>query len=263
MDNELSENLKAIGKPAGLAAQGVERIFTNQIYSGHAISPLMWEWGTSYEIESLRKFSEIAERAILDEAVNFKKHIENSSQGLEGFQLEAYLSNHSDEYERISVQFAQVHRSSIFLRSYGLLERILNYVCEDFAEWNRVKILVKDLKGQGIERAKIYLSKQHDFDFVSKNPEWALLQSYGRIRNLFAHTYGDLPDDDTKRKQITNDVNKLKFIKIDKGDIVLEENFTTNFLDILRSFFDVFFQEIEKYTLSNPAKLRLIRYPRP
>lgn len=236
----------------GSTAEALQRLLMNRMILDYRVSPLMWEWGTNYEVDSLRKFNDVAERAISNEALNFENYIRNSAQGVDASALDDF--SHSDEFQRITIEFGQVHRSSIFLRSYALLERILNYVCEDFADWNQEKLKVKDLHGSGIERAKNYLTKLHDFDFVSKNQYWDLLLQYGKIRNLYAHTYGDLPDDEQKRTQIKKDIKILKSVTAKDGGIVLEVDFVKEFLTVLSNFFESFFRKIEEYTQSNPAK---------
>jgi hypothetical protein len=261
IDPLLKENLLSMGAPAGMSAEAMMRLLTNQMVFPTKVSPLMWQWGTSFELESIQKFTVIAEKAIKAEVENFDQYIKEKSGNLEGQELQEYLFDHSDEFERVSVHFAQIHRSSIFLRCYGLLERILHYISEDFALWNETKIQEKDLKGQGIERTKEYLSKVHDFDFAQNNILWSILKRYGRIRNLFAHTYGDLPDDPSERARILEDLSHLEFIHSDSNDIILEENFNSKFFEILRTFFDDFFARVEEYIKKNPAKVATPKIP--
>ena len=62
--------------------------------------------------------------------------------------------------------------------------------------------LQKDLKGQGIARAKIFLSKVVGIKKVFDSPEWNEIQNYSKVRNILVHTSGKLDLTQKKHKDV-------------------------------------------------------------
>ena len=72
---------------------------------------------------------------------------------------------------------------------------------------------LEELRGEGIERAKLYLAKLCSIKFPESNKEWNEIQKLNKIRNCIVHADGD----------IRNTRNTEKLINIIKstGDVSL------------------------------------------
>ncbi|KHD86354.1 hypothetical protein NG54_03285 [Heyndrickxia ginsengihumi] len=88
-------------------------------------------------------------------------------------------------YERLEVQESAI-AVGIFLKSYTLLERVLNQICEIYKQLKNSNISYKDLEGGGIVRASKYIKQTVNINNESKN-EWKLLRCWNTVRNQVMH----------------------------------------------------------------------------
>lgn len=98
--------------------------------------------------------------------------------------------------------FPTLQWTSIFNSAYSLFERHLNDLCTILEKNASTKIGLTDLKGQGIERAKIFLSKITGITNVFDSPEWTDIQNYSKVRNILVHTSGKLDLTKEKHKKV-------------------------------------------------------------
>lgn len=82
---------------------------------------------------------------------------------------------------------------STVVMGYALFERQLNEVCA-FAQSRRgLELKVVDTYGNGIDRAKTYLSKVFGVKHVFSTHGWGQAKLYGALRNVIVHHAGVLP----------------------------------------------------------------------
>ncbi|OLQ56953.1 hypothetical protein BHT94_04600 [Bacillus licheniformis] len=77
--------------------------------------------------------------------------------------------------------------SALFIGIYGDFEYYLNLICNAYKTKHSYKIDLKDISGNGIERAVLYLTKVVQVRDLKKTPEWNKIKHWNRIRNIIVH----------------------------------------------------------------------------
>lgn len=139
--------------------------------------------------------------------------------------------------EDVSEGYPLVLRSALFATAYGVLEFCMTSVCRYFERKIR-GVTLDDLRGEGIQRAHLYLRKIADVD-LSPSPEWDLILLYGKMRNTLVHAQGDL----THSRALTpirNLAGRVKTFELvdDERRVVLEASFTPTFIQTAETFAD-------------------------
>ena len=144
--------------------------------------------------------------------------------------------------------YPQILRSSLFTTGYGVLEFFMTSLCRELEAHSRGPRL-KDLRGEGIRRASLYLTKVARVDFPDTD-EWQRLLLYGLLRNALVHSQGDLSNN--------QDLPAIKQLRaredtftIEPGDagVVLGPMFTPRFLENVTGFADQLDGRLESYII--------------
>src|SRR6478672_9839995 len=86
--------------------------------------------------------------------------------------------------------YPHVMRSALFSTGYGMFEFFMTSLCKELE--NHVQgPRLSDLRGEGIRRASVYLTKVARVSFPNSS-EWQRLVLYGVLRNALVHSQGDL-----------------------------------------------------------------------
>jgi len=132
--------------------------------------------------------------------------------------------------------FPQLQRYALFLLAYGIFERRLNLLCNGYFKDFSPELSVKDFSGQGIERAKIYLSKVHNVKAPFQSKEWAEIGELNKLRNLVAHNSGELVPGNGKHDQVKQYCKTRNDIDIHENVIELSYKFLSDSIDTFRYF---------------------------
>lgn len=132
-----------------------------------------------------------------------------------------------EEYYVIERVFLRTFRYTIVVAVYSLLETCLNRLCHHLCNSKKLHLLLEELSGKGIERAKLYLAKVCSIDFSEGSNDWNQLQKLNKIRNCIVHAESNIhnaksPD---KLRNIIKNTNGLelyndRYIQIDSSYIV-------------------------------------------
>jgi hypothetical protein len=101
-----------------------------------------------------------------------------------------YLAHVNDEYTEVTETLPCLYWYSQFLIAYSFFERALNALSISFQKQNGAAASLKDMSGQGIARARIYLAKVCGITAPFALPEWQRATLLTEIRNVIAHTSG-------------------------------------------------------------------------
>jgi hypothetical protein len=143
---------------------------------------------------------------------------------------ESFSSNEVDE-------FTDLMRSSFFVSLYSYLEAQLNKECQFSQQDNaQIKVLLDDIHGSGINRAKIYLVKVLNTSFPFDNDSaWEKIQWFGKIRNCIVHAEGKVKDSNLK-KYIENHPNLHCEMRFGNDIVVLDEGFCEKAIAVIGAF---------------------------
>jgi len=131
--------------------------------------------------------------------------------------------------------YPQILRSALFTTAYSVLESFMTSLCKELEE-HVAGPRLRDLRGEGIRRARLYLTKVARAD-IPDTDEWQRLLLYGALRNSLVHSRGDLnaSPDQSAIKQLQSRERTFDFAP-DEQAVVLGPAFTPRFLDTTSDF---------------------------
>lgn len=97
------------------------------------------------------------------------------------------VDSHSWELHCNQMKYPLMHRAALSVMIYSFIEAQLNRLCEIIQDSIASKVRLRDIQGQGVERAVLYLSRVADFDF-SRVSGLAYLRDVALVR----HALGNL-----------------------------------------------------------------------
>ncbi len=101
--------------------------------------------------------------------------------------------------------------SSIFISLVAIMEDCFNRLCKMYSNKYKTELEFSDLRGKGLERAFLFLTKIAKIDSPKKNPLWKEINTAIKARNKIVHEGGIVAND-----------NVQEFL--DNGYLVAEEN---------------------------------------
>ena len=140
---------------------------------------------------------------------------------------------HSDSLREIEFISLRMHRYSSILSSYAYLENSMNKLCEEYHIAKQLPLDPSQVKGEGIERSKLYLSKLAELDFDKINKEWSQLQILNALRNCIIHADGDVNLTRKKLDNIINNTPGLSFV--DNSLIMMEASYIHSAVDAIQT----------------------------
>ncbi len=148
-------------------------------------------------------------------------------------------------------KYPNIHRESTVLTIFSFLEKQLNDLCDILSDFIDSDLRFKDLSGQGIERAILYLRKVINFNFSTSNREIAYIRGFNQVRNHIVHNGGELPESQTH--------NVNKFIKSNDnvrgnpgGSLIISDKFIPELIEVLSSFFKNLDSEVQRFIQNHP-----------
>jgi hypothetical protein len=140
-------------------------------------------------LSELREANKVIERT-LDHAMGAvwykeeKRGLMELHEGKE--EVDAFFARETDIAFRL---LPRVMRAALFLASYGALDHYLVSLCDAHSQ-QHAGLSPSDLKGDGIERCRVYLTKVAAIAFPSESHQWQLLARCRVLRNVLAHSQG-------------------------------------------------------------------------
>lgn len=144
--------------------------------------------------------------------------------------------------------YPQILRSALFTTGYGVLEFFMTSLCKELEEHVEGPRL-KDLRGDGIRRASVYLSKVAKVAFP-ETYEWERLVLYGKLRNALVHSQGDLHG--------SHDLSAIKQLQVREktftvsaadAAVVLGVDFNPRFLECIDAFATQLDGQLQSYII--------------
>ncbi|MDO8335614.1 MAG: hypothetical protein Q7T74_02410 [Candidatus Saccharibacteria bacterium] len=144
---------------------------------------------------------------------------------------------YADELYRIDRVFRRSFRYSALVTIHALLETSMNSMCMFLQKKHNIGVGLQDIKGEGIERARLYLSKVCGIKFPETSHEWQELQKLNQVRNCIVHTNGDisLVISPKKLKMIVQNTHGLE-IEAERY-LIIDNSYLTAAISWLRSLF--------------------------
>lgn len=150
----------------------------------------------------------------------------------------------SDDYYIIEEIHVGLYRKSTLVLLYSFLENSMNSLCRYLCLKNKYPVILSDLRGEGIVRAKDYLEKLADVDFSLLNGEWSCLMTLNKIRNCIVHSEGDIKVSKSPEQleKLISNVSGLSFNNEKK--IKVEHEYIVYCMDKIEAFFEKLYQQV-------------------
>jgi hypothetical protein len=199
----------------------------------------------SIQLDRVRAGHDLAEDALIrhDDRVELW-YKENLARKPDDSEFITYLYN--EQKADAAHDYPQVLRSSLFTTGYSVLEFFMTSLCRELEPYAAGPRL-RDLRGEGIRRASLYLTKVARIEFPESD-EWNRLLVYGLVRNALVHSQGDLSPSKALQsiKQLQTRERTFEFAPGDAA-LILGKNFTPVFLETVTAFADQLDRNLESY----------------
>ena len=164
----------------------------------------LYQIGIEIDFENIYSYCKFTEAALSEEKRRFREIYEAKTAALTSEEKQSFERFAIDIHWKLHGVFPALQWTSVFASAYSLFERHLNDLCEHLRKDRAIKTKLTDLPRQGIERAKIFLSKVVGITDIFGLDEWANIQNYSKVRNILMHTSGRLDLRQKKHKQVFN-----------------------------------------------------------
>ncbi len=195
------------------------------------------------DFDNLRVHCEFVKTSLADERDRFQKFADEHTQEYNDDQKAEFYEFYGEEIWHISDLLPSLQWMSTFLLSYGIFEKALNGICHTIGRLKLSPLNLTDMAGKGIERAKLYLSKNCGVTSPFNTPEWAKIQNISKIRNVLAHASGELDLTQKHHKEVFDIAKVDQTIQVHWQDfnpqtatIELTAEFNINAIETFRSF---------------------------
>ena len=133
---------------------------------------------------------ELSKRSLDDELNQLENKMAEELSGLNEFEQDSFFREVNDHWIETAETLPRLQWYSQLLVVYGYFEKLLNDLCNEQRIERDLSLSLKDLHGQGIERARNYLVKVVGLVKTFATPEWQSIKSIGVLRNSIAHRDG-------------------------------------------------------------------------
>lgn len=134
-------------------------------------------------------------------------------------------------------------RYSFIVFLHTVLETQLCSFCDSMQREHRLNIGLGDIRGSGIDQARIYLTKLVGIKICDYS-EWEHLRIFQTVRNCIVHTYGHINFHDSRHNKIQEIASKQLGLTIaHSGRIAIDAYFCQQHLNHIQTFFKRLFRE--------------------
>jgi len=198
---------------------------------------------TKGRLEELRNYTQALENKFNADKENLSNYYDSSIEGLDVEDIRALDDHFSYSYYMIEDVHIGMYRKSTLISVYSFLESSMNGLCHLLQTLHNYPVVLDDMKGEGIYRAKAYLSKLSKIDFEPLNGEWCFLMSLNKVRNCIAHSEGDIGSYKSKDK-ILNIINNNDQLSLKNNrHIRVEREYVDDSIDAVEKFLEKLYQK--------------------
>jgi len=155
------------------------------------------------------------------------------------------VESHGWDLHLNQYKYPDIHRTALVISIYVFIEDQLNGLCITLGESLDSKLRFTDLKGQGIERALLYMSKIASFD-LGKIPSLSFVRHVNKLRNKIVHADGYLSEDPSDKLNIF--IKDTLGLRGEPGGRVhIDSDFIDHLIDRLANFFDEMDKQVQQF----------------
>jgi hypothetical protein len=199
---------------------------------------------SSYRLRKLEHYLQVTEKYLDKAKTDFDSWAAEQMKGLTREQYDEFQDFHQDEYWRYEEEFPRILRNSFLVSACSLFEHEIDILCEKLKKRESIPIGWKELRGDALERFKIYLKlAKIDWDF--KSSDWQEINNYYLIRNCIVHGNGLIKGfRDEKALRNLNDKKKIISEDTIEEEIALKATFCQEIISTMHNIFDSIYKTI-------------------
>ncbi|MCE0490312.1 hypothetical protein LU196_09650 [Pantoea sp. Mb-10] len=151
--------------------------------------------------------------------LNLQKAYEDEKKDAQSDYIEYLDDYYSEQYNFLIEIQPNIFNKSTLVSLYSSLEHNLNDFCNLCQKMKGTNISVADFNGDGIHKAKKYLTKLMGIDF-GQSQEWQFITEFNKVRNCIVHANGDI-NKMTSTDKLQTIVNNEPELSLKKDNITI------------------------------------------
>ncbi|EFK4560989.1 hypothetical protein A8X04_002981, partial [Escherichia coli] len=138
-----------------------------------------------------------------------------------------------------------IFNKSALVSLYSCLEHNLNDYCNICQRIVNTNISVTDFNGDGIHKAKRYLTKLMDINF-GLSQEWQFMTEFNKVRNCIVHANGDIKKMSTA-VALKNIIDKTPTLSLNnENNIIISLNYLKDTITKIRKLFQWLYTHLDQ-----------------
>lgn len=200
------------------------------------------------KMDEMEDFKSFINSSIEREKKAVEERMKRATKGMSEKEMEEYYEWFSEDYVKIDDLFAQISINAFLIMLYSYIESGLNSLCDAERHDRKIDIRYKDMKGKGIEQAKIYLEKVIRLNLKTEDNPWKEIRALNKIRNAIVHEEGSGTEEIANDERIKASVKK-GFIDIEIREIEKNGKIHKNFgkIVIKPAYLDYIIPQVRKF----------------
>ena len=167
-----------------------------------------------WKLPAYFRHCEVSKCGLDNELAQLENKMGEELGGLNEFEQDSFFRELNDHWIETAETLPMLQWYSQLLVVYGYFEKLLNDLCDEQRAAQKFSLSMKDLHGQGIERAKNYLVKIVGLKKAFSTPEWQSIKSIGVLRNSVAHRDGFVDYEPDIPKSIYSKLSKIEGVEL-------------------------------------------------
>ena len=157
-----------------------------------------------------------------------------------------YLEDYySEQYDFLVNIQPNIFNKSALVSLYSCLEHNLNDYCNICQRIVNTNISVTDFNGDGIHKAKRYLTKLMDINF-GLSQEWQFMTEFNKVRNCIVHANGDIKKMSTA-VALKNIIDKTPTLSLNnENNIIISLNYLKDNITKIRKLFQWLYTHLDQ-----------------
>jgi hypothetical protein len=193
----------------------------------------------------------VSKQGLDEELRQLEEQMNEELSSLNEFEQDAFFSNVNDHWIETAETLPRLQWYSQLMVAYGYLEKVLNDFCGEFRDSGNIKLSLKDLHGQGIERARNYLVKVVGLEKAFSTSAWQSIKLLGVLRNSVAHRDGFVDYEPDSPRSTYSKLCKIEGVELrqevinqEDAQIFFNENVVIEALRVFDSFIRSLIEEM-------------------
>lgn len=194
----------------------------------------------------------VSKQGLDEELRQLEDQMDEELGGLNEFEQDAFFRDVNDHWIETAETLPRLQWYSQLMVAYGYFEKVLNDFCTELREFDNIKLSLKDLHGQGIERARNYLVKVVGLEKAFATSDWQSIKLLGLLRNSVAHRDGFVDYEPDSPKSTYSKLSEIEGVELrqeamnqEDAQIFFNENVVIAAIEVFDSFIRKLITEME------------------